>query len=73
MLRSRSSCVSLGAHAAAKWGKRLAVILRPDDREEWLTTSNIEAAHAMLKLHPADEMEAEAVLMRNDARGMEND
>ncbi|MDR5660974.1 hypothetical protein [Burkholderia cenocepacia] len=41
--------------------------------EEWLTTSNIEAAHAMLKLHPADEMEAEAVLTRNDARGIEND
>ncbi|MDF0501444.1 SOS response-associated peptidase family protein [Burkholderia cenocepacia] len=36
--------------------KRAVVILRPDDWEEWLTTSNIEAARAMLQLYPADEM-----------------
>ena len=39
--------------------KRAVVILRPDDWEEWLTTSNIEAARAMLQLYPADEMVAE--------------
>ncbi len=39
--------------------KRPAVILRPDDREEWLTTSNVDAARAMLQLYPADEMVAE--------------
>ncbi|PCE30345.1 SOS response-associated peptidase family protein [Burkholderia ubonensis] len=38
--------------------KRSVVILRPDDWEEWLTTSNIEAARAMLQLFPADEMAA---------------
>ncbi|MCA8413421.1 DUF159 family protein [Burkholderia multivorans] len=36
--------------------KRSVVILRPDDWEEWLTTSNIEAARAMLQLYPADDM-----------------
>ncbi|KVT46736.1 hypothetical protein WL27_17630 [Burkholderia multivorans] len=36
--------------------KRSVVILRPDDWEEWLTTSNVEAARAMLQLYPADEM-----------------
>ena len=36
--------------------KRSVVILRPDDWEEWLTTSNIEAARAMLQLYPADAM-----------------
>ncbi|CAI8846636.1 hypothetical protein EMIT0158MI4_10618 [Burkholderia ambifaria] len=36
-----------------------SVILWPDDWEEWLTTSNIEAARAMLQLYPADEMIAE--------------
>ena len=40
--------------------KRSVVILRPDDWEEWLTTSNIEAARAMLQLYPADEMYAKA-------------
>ncbi|HDV6326109.1 TPA: SOS response-associated peptidase family protein [Burkholderia cenocepacia] len=40
--------------------KRSVVILRPDDWEEWLTTSNVEAARAMLQLYPADEMYAEA-------------
>ena len=39
--------------------KRSVVILRPDDWEEWLTTSNVEAARAMLQLYPADEMYAE--------------
>lgn len=39
--------------------KRSVVILRADDWEEWLTTSNIEAARAMLQLYPADEMVAE--------------
>ncbi len=39
--------------------KRSVVILRPDDWEEWLTTSNIEAARAMPQLYPADEMCAE--------------
>lgn len=39
--------------------KRSVVILRRDDWEEWLTTSNIEAARAMLQLYPADEMVAE--------------
>ncbi|KVE53313.1 SOS response-associated peptidase family protein [Burkholderia vietnamiensis] len=40
--------------------KRSVVILRPDDWEEWLTTSNVEAARAMLPLYPADELYAEA-------------
>ncbi|KWO59022.1 hypothetical protein WT98_03190 [Burkholderia territorii] len=39
--------------------KRSVVILRPDDWEEWLTTSNVEAARAMLQVYPADEMVAE--------------
>ncbi|MBY4768950.1 SOS response-associated peptidase family protein [Burkholderia ambifaria] len=39
--------------------KRSVVILRPDDWEEWLTTSNVEAARSMLQLYPADEMAAE--------------
>ncbi|MGT0246642.1 SOS response-associated peptidase family protein [Burkholderia pyrrocinia] len=39
--------------------KRSVVILRANDWEEWLTTSNIEAARAMLQLYPADEMVAE--------------
>ncbi|MEB2530328.1 SOS response-associated peptidase family protein [Burkholderia anthinoferrum] len=39
--------------------KRSVVILRPDDWEEWLTTSNIEAARAMLQLYPAEDMAAE--------------
>ncbi|WP_347467490.1 SOS response-associated peptidase [Burkholderia stagnalis] len=41
--------------------KRSVVILRPDDWEEWLTTSNVEAARAMLQLYSADEMAAEPV------------
>lgn len=39
--------------------KRSVVILRPDDWEEWLTTSNVEAARAMLQLYPPDDMAAE--------------
>jgi putative SOS response-associated peptidase YedK len=39
--------------------KRSVVILRPDDYEEWLTTTNAEAARAMLRLYPAEAMVAE--------------
>lgn len=35
------------------------VILRPDDWEEWLTTSNVEAARAILQLYSAGDMIAE--------------
>lgn len=41
--------------------KRSVVILRPEDWEEWLTTSNVEAARAMLQLYPADDMNVEPV------------
>ncbi len=41
--------------------KRSVVILRPEDWEEWLSTSSIEAARAMLQLYPADDMAAEPV------------
>lgn len=40
--------------------KRAVVILHPDDWEEWLTTSNIEVARAMLQLYPAKAMAAES-------------
>ncbi|ERJ35111.1 hypothetical protein L810_2255 [Burkholderia sp. AU4i] len=40
--------------------KRAVVILHPDDWEEWLTTPNVEAARAMLRLYPVDEMATEA-------------
>lgn len=33
--------------------------VQPDDWEEWLTTSNVDAARAMLQLFPADERAAE--------------
>lgn len=36
--------------------KRSVVILRPGDWEEWLSTSNVEAARAMLQLYPAYDM-----------------
>ncbi|ARK91043.1 SOS response-associated peptidase family protein [Burkholderia thailandensis] len=39
--------------------KRSIVILRPDDWGEWLTTSNVEAARAMLQLYSADGMVAD--------------
>ncbi|WP_232290666.1 SOS response-associated peptidase, partial [Burkholderia pseudomallei] len=38
--------------------KRSVVILRPDDWEAWLTTSNAEAARAMLQRYPAGDMVA---------------
>ncbi|WP_048989334.1 SOS response-associated peptidase family protein [Burkholderia cenocepacia] len=38
--------------------KRSVVILRPEDYDEWLHTTNVEAARAMLQLS-ADEMTAE--------------
>ncbi|ABB11159.1 hypothetical protein Bcep18194_B1045 [Burkholderia lata] len=44
--------------------KRAVVILHPDDWEEWLTTSNVEAARAMLQLYPADEMMDEPMIER---------
>ncbi|WP_175908720.1 SOS response-associated peptidase family protein [Burkholderia sp. BCC1640] len=40
--------------------KRSVVILRPSDYDEWLHTSNVEAARAMLQLYPADQMIAES-------------
>ncbi len=40
--------------------KRSVVILRPTDYDEWLHTTNVEAARAMLQLFPADGMAAEA-------------
>ncbi|KWB91315.1 hypothetical protein WK57_18400 [Burkholderia ubonensis] len=46
--------------------KRSVVILRPDDWEEWLTTSNADAARAMLQLFPADEMVAEPAPKASD-------
>ncbi|ETP65931.1 hypothetical protein BDSB_11555 [Burkholderia dolosa PC543] len=39
--------------------KRSVVILRPEDWEEWLMTSNVEAARAMLRLYPSEDMVAE--------------
>nr|WP_185731657.1 hypothetical protein [Burkholderia contaminans] len=39
---------------------RLVRILHPDDYEEWLTTSNVEAARAMLQLYSAEDMVAGA-------------
>lgn len=41
--------------------KRSVVILRPEDYDEWLHTTNIEAARTMLRLWPADDMVAEPV------------
>ncbi|MCS3394127.1 SOS response-associated peptidase [Burkholderia thailandensis] len=38
--------------------KRSVVILRPDDWDEWLTTTNSEVARTMLQLLPAHEMMA---------------
>ncbi|WP_367190231.1 hypothetical protein [Burkholderia sp. Ed8] len=46
--------------------KRAVVNLRRDDWEEWLTTSNVEAARAMLQLYPAEEMVAESSPNRKD-------
>ncbi|WP_196491267.1 hypothetical protein [Burkholderia cepacia] len=47
-------------HARAGDEKRSALILRPEDWEEWLTTPNVEAARAMLLLYPANEMTVKA-------------
>jgi len=38
--------------------KRSVVILRPADYDEWLHTKNVEAARAMLRLYPAEDMVA---------------
>lgn len=46
--------------------KRSVVILRPDDGEEWLTTSNVEAARAMLQFYPAEDMIAESMAILHD-------
>ncbi|KVV30264.1 hypothetical protein WK78_00660 [Burkholderia cepacia] len=39
--------------------KRSVVILRPADCDEWLHTTNPDAARAMLQLYPAEDMAAE--------------
>jgi len=39
--------------------KRAVVILGPDDWEEWLTTSNVEAARLMLQRYSAVAVEVE--------------
>ncbi len=49
--------------------KRAVVILRPEDWEEWLTTSNAEAARAMLRLYPANDMSAEPQAYANTNKG----
>ncbi|WP_342705123.1 SOS response-associated peptidase [Burkholderia arboris] len=41
--------------------KRSVVILRPADYDEWLHTTNVDAARAMLQLYPASDMCFEAV------------
>lgn len=38
--------------------KRSVAILRPNDWEEWLPASNIDAARVMLQLYPVDEIVA---------------
>lgn len=40
--------------------KRSVVILRLDNWEEWLTTTNSKVARTMLQLYPACEMDAVA-------------
>lgn len=40
--------------------KRSVVILRPTDYDEWLHTTNVEAARAMLQLYPAGGMQTES-------------
>ncbi|WP_442878668.1 hypothetical protein [Burkholderia sp. 1B3(2022)] len=49
-------------HLLAQKMHRPANEVRPDDWEEWLTTSNVEAARAMLRLFPAEGMAAEPVI-----------
>jgi putative SOS response-associated peptidase YedK len=41
--------------------KRSVVILRPEDCDEWLHTTHVEAARTMLRLWPAEDMVAEPV------------
>lgn len=41
--------------------KRSVVILRPTEYDEWLHTTNVEAARSILQLLPAEEMLAEPV------------
>lgn len=41
--------------------KRSVVVIRPEDYDEWLHTTNVEAARSMLQLRPAEEMLAEPV------------
>ncbi|WP_179402460.1 SOS response-associated peptidase family protein [Burkholderia guangdongensis] len=53
--------------------KRSVVILRPTDWEEWLTTSNVEAARSMLQLYPADEMAAESTPKSSDQETGDDD
>lgn len=38
--------------------KRSVVISRPADYDEWLHTTNVEAARTLLQLYPADNMVA---------------
>nr|WP_249205780.1 SOS response-associated peptidase family protein [Burkholderia cenocepacia] len=38
--------------------KRSVVILRPTDCDEWLHTTNVEAARTLLQVYPADDMVA---------------
>lgn len=41
--------------------KRSVVILRPADYDEWLHSTNSEAARTMLQLYPAEDMWTDAV------------
>lgn len=41
--------------------RRPVVILKPGDCDDRLTTSNVEAARAMLQLYPAEDMWTDAV------------
>jgi putative SOS response-associated peptidase YedK len=40
--------------------KRSVVILRPEDYDEWLSSTNIEAVRPMMQIWPADDMSAES-------------
>ncbi|AQQ28596.1 hypothetical protein A8E97_02035 [Burkholderia cenocepacia] len=52
--RSSGNCFISSATRGAP-----VVILRPDDWEERLTTSNVEAVRAMLRLYPVEAMVTE--------------
>ncbi|MFL9876727.1 SOS response-associated peptidase family protein [Paraburkholderia megapolitana] len=41
--------------------KRSVVVIRPEDYDEWLHTTNVDAARSMLQLWPAEEMWTEPV------------